>query len=343
LFHFGPTAACRFSEGDVGTGLFDLRFEEMTAADFEGFVFPGGKPHSGPRPARSEAGRWTLVATHRSGSVDVVVASARRRNFVVVGGILALLAASAVLVVRSAQRARHMASRQLEFVATVSHELRTPLAVICSAGENLADGLVTDAATVREYGSVVRDEGRRLAGMVERVLDFAGNYSGKRLLHLEPMELRPFLEECEAAVSHAISEAGVTLEGRYADVLPRVKADRQALRRVVVNLLENAAKHGAAGGLVRLEAGVDEAAPGNVRIAVVDRGVGVPADEIGAVFEPFFRGRDAVRRQLPGSGLGLSLVDRIVKAHGGKVSVASVSGGETSFCVTLPAFSGEKE
>jgi len=340
LFQFGPQGSREVPDGDARVGLFELRFEEMTPADFDGFVTPGGRPHHmGPRPFRGDSGRWQLVATHRNGSVDVVVAAAKRRNLAVVGGILALLAASGVLVIRSAQRARRMANRQLEFVATVSHELRTPLAVICSAGENLADGIVSDSATVREYGGVVRDEGRRLARMVERVLDFAGSYSGRRLLHLERTELQPFLDECAAAAAPALAEAGLVLERSDAEGLPDVNADRGALRRVIVNLVENAAKHGGEGGLVRLQVETSRSAPGApvVQISVSDRGPGIPKDELASVFEPFFRGREAVRRQVPGSGLGLCLVDRIVRSHGGRVSVRSAPGAGSTFTVTLPA------
>ena len=324
LFHFGPVSPRERPEGDTNVGLFDLRFEEMTPADFDGFVFPGGRArHAGPRPSRGDSGRWRLVATHRDGSVDVVVAAARRRNFAVVGAILALLGASGILVVRSAQRARRMANRQLEFVATVSHELRTPLAVICSAGENLADGIVSDSATVREYGAVVRDEGRRLAGMVERVLDFAGTYSGRRLLHLESTEVEPLLDECEAAAAPALAEAGLVLERASADGLPRVNADRGALRRVIVNLIENAAKHGGEGGYVCLRgrsSGSDSGCPSCGSRSATGASAS-RATRSRSIFEPFFRGREAVRRQVPGSGLGLCLVDRLVRAHGGRVTV----------------------
>ena len=90
------------------------------------------------------------------------------------------------MIVTSSQRARRLADQQVEFVAGVSHELRTPVAVVCSAGENLADGLVRDPAEVRLYGATIRDEGRRLAEMVEQVLEFAGITSRERVRAREP-------------------------------------------------------------------------------------------------------------------------------------------------------------
>src|SRR5262249_35603336 len=122
---------------------------------------------------------WQLVLTHQAGSLDVAVQKARDKNLAIGFGILLLLGVSVALTLLSAQRERRLAQQQMQFVSAVSHELRTPLAVICSAGENLADGVVQDSERARKYGTLVRNEGHRLAEMVEQVLDFAGIQSGK--------------------------------------------------------------------------------------------------------------------------------------------------------------------
>jgi signal transduction histidine kinase len=251
---------------------------------------------------------------------------------------LALLAASAVLVVVSAQRARRLADRQIEFVAGVSHELRTPIAVICSAGENLADGVVADAERVRQYGRVVRDEGRRLAEMVEQVLDFAGTYSGRRRWRLEEVSVAELLAECAESATPALREASLVIESRVDPGLPRVRADRAALARAVQNLLQNAICHGGEGGWIGLRARLSrERGRTEVKITVEDHGPGVPATEVGHLFEPFFRGALALARQVRGSGLGLSLVKRIVEAHGGTVGVETEAGRGSAFTIALPA------
>jgi len=277
------------------------------------------------------------VVTHRAGSVDQVVAAARRRNLAVSAGILALLAASVVLVVASAQRARRLADRQLEFVAGVSHELRTPVAVICSAGENLADGVVEDRDTVRQYGRVVRDEGRRLAEMVEQVLDFAGTYSGRRGYRFEDVDVMALVEESLGALGQTVREGGVEMETRVEPGLPPLRADRGALRRALVNLLQNAVKFGGDGRWVGLRAESGAAGRREVRITVEDRGLGIPPAEQRRLFEPFFRGEEALSRQIRGSGLGLSLVKRIVDAHGGAVEISTSPGRGSAFTLVLPA------
>jgi signal transduction histidine kinase len=297
---------------------------------------PGRLP--GPRGLGLDRGRWRLVVSHRAGPVEAVVAAARRRNLAVGAGTLALLAASALLVTVSAQRARRLADRQLEFVAGVSHELRTPLAVICSAGENLADGVVDQREEVAQYGRLVRDEGRRLTAMVEGVLELAGTYSGRRRWSAQDLSVLELLVDCMAAVLPALHEAGLRVESRVEPGLPRVRADRAALTRAVQNLLQNAIRHGGEGGWIGLRAELSrDVGRTEIAITVEDRGPGVPASEIGHIFEPFFRGTRALERQVRGTGLGLSLVKRIAEAHGGTVRVKSEVGRGSAFTITLPA------
>ena len=170
---------------DVTVGMFDLRLDELAKlADGQ----PGFLPRMRStdrvaitilrRGGSSDAkrivstgtdtqGAWQMRVQHRSGSLDTLVAASRRRNAAVGIGILGLLTASIALVIISAQRQQRLARQQMEFVAAVSHELRTPLAVICSAGENLADGVVTDPGQIKRYGSLVETEGRRLSAMVD--------------------------------------------------------------------------------------------------------------------------------------------------------------------------------
>jgi signal transduction histidine kinase len=208
--------------------------------------------------------------------------------------------------------------------------------VICSAGENLADGVVEDRDTVRQYGRVVRDEGRRLAEMVEQVLDFAGTYSGRRNYRFEDVDVGTVVEESLSALGPAAREA-VEVETRIEPGLPALRADRGALRRALVNLLQNAVKFGGEGRWVGLRAESGAAGRREVRITVEDRGLGIPPSEQRRLFEPFFRGEQALSRQIHGSGLGLSLVKRIVDAHGGAMAVTTTPGRGSAFTLILPA------
>src|SRR6185295_19784942 len=111
------------------------------------------------------------------------------------------------LLVISTRRAQHLAQQQMEFVSAVTHELRTPLAVIRSAGENLADGVIDERGQVQRYGALIAGEGRRLTEMVEQVLEFAGAQSGRKNYELRPLEPERVIDDALAALHLPLSES----------------------------------------------------------------------------------------------------------------------------------------
>ncbi|HZG52345.1 MAG TPA: histidine kinase dimerization/phospho-acceptor domain-containing protein, partial [Pyrinomonadaceae bacterium] len=234
------------------------------------------------RLSETKPGGWQLVVTHVAGSLDAAVGQARRRSLLVSFGILVLLGGSVALIFVSTHRAERLARRQVEFVAGVTHELRTPLAVICSAGENLADGVIDDRQQVRRYGVVIHSEGRRLAEMVEQVLEFAGAQSGRREFELAPVAVGRMIDAALAAC-HAGAQAvepEFEIERDVPADLPPVMADAAALGRALQNLLSNALKYGGESRWVKLSAracggGRGGGAGSEVRIRVEDRGAGV--------------------------------------------------------------------
>jgi signal transduction histidine kinase len=298
----------------------------------------GGTGPSGSPPilraTMVKAAGWKLVVEHPSGSLERAVGQARRRNLAISMSVLGVLGASLGFLVVTTRRAQDLARRQIDFVATVSHELRTPLAVIRSAADNLADGVIDDGARIREYGELMRTEGRRLSDLVEQILVFAGLQSGPRAIATAPIVIGELLRDVIAACEPAAAAAGVRIEPNVAGGLPAVRGDADALRRVFQNLVGNAIKYGADGKWV----GVDARAAGDgVEVSVSDRGIGIPPSEQAKIFEPFYRAPEVVHAQIQGAGLGLSLVSRIVAAHGGRISVKSAPGAGSTFAVVLPA------
>jgi len=301
-----------------------------------GSIPDAGPPEDGlPEPERP----WLLVARHRGGSFEAAVASVERRNLATGFGVLALVAATALVLVASAQRAKRLARQQLEFVTGVTHELNTPLAAIRSAGQNLAAGIVTEPAQVRRYGDLIEKEGGRLTALVAQVLDFAGIESGSRAYAREPLSLTALVDDVLRDHRLVLEQSGIALEREIAADLPELCGDAAALRRMIANLLTNAAKFAAAGKWigVRASARPDGRA---VVLRVEDRGPGIPREERERVFEPFYRGPVAERNDAPGSGLGLSLVRHVVRAHGGSVRVEAGEGGGATLVVELPAPAG---
>ena len=155
--------------------------------------------------------RWRLLVRHRAGSLEAAVSHARWRNLGLSFGILMLMTVSVGLIVIAARRAQALARQQMEFVAGVSHELRTPVSVIAAAADNLAQGVVTEPGRVKQYGSAIQTEARRLADTVERVLQFAGIQAGRASGHRVAVSPAEIVEEALAA-----SGAGDRRRGRGA-------------------------------------------------------------------------------------------------------------------------------
>jgi signal transduction histidine kinase len=284
-------------------------------------------------PGGVNQGAWVMRARYRSGTLESIVASSRRRNLAISIGVLGLLGAAFILILAAAQRQRRLARQQMEFVASVSHELRTPLAVICSAGENLADGVVAEAGQVRTYGALIESEGRRLGDMVERVLEFAGISAGVSIRERGGVDVAAIAADAVRGISADARACDVTVTLRVEGTLPPLTADANTLRSAVQNIVGNAVKYSTKGGVVDV---TTRSTAAGVEIRVADRGLGIDAVDLPHIFEPFFRGRRAVDAQVRGTGVGLSVVRHAVAAHHGTIAVDSTVGEGTVVTVTLP-------
>jgi signal transduction histidine kinase len=314
----------------------------VARGDQRGNVFRGrGGPGGGPGGPGGPGGRdavphWNVHVLHRAGSLDIAVSHARLRNLLVSFGVLLLLGASMGLVLMTTGRARRLAAQQMEFVAGVSHELRTPLAVIRSAAENLADGVVADPKQVKRYGDVIAGEGRRLTQMVEQIMEFAGFESGRATLDVRPADLGGIIEEALRGADPLVREHHATIERRVTNELPAVLVDPSAVSRSLQNLIVNALKYGGAPPAVVIEARRAEGGRREVSVTISDNGAGIAARDLPHIFEPFYRGGDATARQIHGSGLGLSLVKRIMDELGGRITVRTDAGKGSAFTLHLP-------
>lgn len=343
-----------FASSDVTTRIFGLEADGLRSLlESDGTSSPGSEPPAARRlislrfmkrstvssatSSSEEDGRWQLLIKHQAGSLAAAVSSARYRNLAISFGILLLLGTGIVMTAISTRRAERLAGQQINFVAGVTHELRTPLAVICSAGENLADGVVESPRKVAHYGEVIYREGRRLTEMVEQVLEFAGAQSGRRRYDLQSIEVADCIGDALAGCQAQIEEKGFHVETAIDPNLPPVKGDGPALKRALQNLISNAIKYDGDSRWARVSAQISTRKKENeVRITVEDRGLGISSSDLNQIFEPFYRGHEAVAAQIKGSGVGLSLVKQIVEAHGGRISVKSRPGSGSVFTLHLP-------
>ena len=298
----------------------------------------GAPPSPPPSAATSPPPyAWTLMLRHKQGSVESAVQANQRRNVFLSFGILGILGVGIMLIFTSAQRARNLADRQMNFVAGVSHELRTPLAVILSASQNLADGVVTDPKRLKKYGELISHEGRRLTDMIENMLELAGIQSGKKKYAREAIHVQEL-------VDHALDTWGKTIDQEnfhvHVDIepnLPHIEGDPRALQTALSNLISNAIKYSNGHKSIEITARRNQKGfKKEVVIEVTDKGKGIPPEEQPKIFEEFYRGKTATKAQIHGNGIGLSLVKKTMDAHQGSVSVHSKINEGSTFTLRFP-------
>jgi len=223
-----------------------------------------------------------------------------------------------------------------DFVANASHELRTPLAAIRGFAETLLEnGALTDAER-RSYLEIIDRHAQRLTHIVSDLLELSTIERGR--IRLEPVEL-----DVDAVVDSLVRDSGPRFQERRLEVhhsssgRATALADPRAVEQILTNLLDNAVKYTEPGGRIEIQV---ESGPTKVRVRVRDTGIGIPEQDLGRIFERFYRVDKARSRALGGTGLGLAIVKHLVQSLGGEISVKSELGAGSTFTFTLPRAGG---
>jgi two-component system, cell cycle sensor histidine kinase DivJ len=225
------------------------------------------------------------------------------------------------------------------FLATMSHELRTPLNAIIGFSEMMIqeDLLMLDAARRKEYAQLINDSGQHLLSVVNGILDMSKMESGNFEIAPEPFAPRAALLHCCNLLALKARESGVDLVTRAPDDLPVMTGDPRAFKQIALNLVANAIKFTDRGGMVTVSATVEGA---RLMVRITDTGVGIAADDLKRIGDPFFQAGTTYERKHEGTGLGLSIVKGLVGLHNGDINVQSKVGEGTTVTVALPlAFS----
>jgi signal transduction histidine kinase len=214
----------------------------------------------------------------------------------------------------------------------VSHELRTPLALIRLYAETLEMGRLKNPEKYHEYYQIIRKESERLSSLINNILDFSRIEAGRKEYDFRETDLRELVCNTMESYRYQIEQQGFTLEEKI-DPVPPMKVDREAVTRSLVNLVNNALKYSQDQKYIGVNLYRDN---GSVKLEVVDHGIGIPKIEQPKIFEKFYRVGDPLVHNTKGSGLGLSLVQHIVHAHGGAVQVESTPGRGSKFIISIP-------
>ena len=277
---------------------------------------------------------WRAGIRDTCESPEQIAAYQFRHNAMWTGGAFVVLLGAIALALGAVMRQMRLSQMKSEFVSNVSHELRTPLSSIRVFGEYMRLGRVSQAEKVREYGEYIEAESRRLTQLINNILDFSKIESAEKQYRFCEVDVTDLVEQTVAAFAVPLRDQSVEIAFHPpAQRPPLLRVDKDAIGQAIMNLLDNALKY--SNGEKVIEVGLT-ADRGEVRISVRDHGIGIAAGEHKKIFEKFYRVGSGLVHDVKGSGLGLSIVQHVAQAHGGRVEVSSEPGNGSTFTIVLP-------
>ena len=256
-----------------------------------------------------------------------------QRSFMILGVLSVLLIGGLTLTYKAVSKEMAVAKLKSDFVSNVSHELRTPLALIRLYAETLELGRVQTAEKTGEYYRIIRTESERLTALINNILDFSRIEAGRKEYEFRETDICELVHNTLESYRDQIQQQGFAFEEQIEKDIPKVRVDREAIARSVVNLVNNALKYSAQDKFIAVKL---YRTNGSVKLEVSDRGIGIARNEQTKIFEKFYRAGDPLVHNTKGSGLGLSLVRHIAEAHGGNIDVESTLGMGSKFTLWLP-------
>lgn len=234
---------------------------------------------------------------------------------------------------RDVRRELRVAQLRSDFVSSVSHELKTPLTAIRMFAETLRLRDEFDPVTRAEYLDTIVSESERLTRLLNNVLDLSKIEQGQKLYRREPTSLADVADRAARALEHPLARDDFRLHVEIDDGLATASVDGDAMEQAILNLITNSMKYSGESRDINLKL---RAQNGHAIIEVADRGIGIPADVQSRLTEKFFRVRSPENEQIPGTGLGLTIVEHTARAHGGYLTIASTIGEGSTFAIHLP-------
>ena len=277
--------------------------------------------------------QFNVGIAREGGTVEEAVNKRKNQNLIALALLMVVMVIGVSLVFRNVQREMELAQKKADFVSNVSHEIRTPLALINMFAETLLLGRVKDENKKHEYYEIITKEVNRLSNMLNRILSFSKIEADKREYQKQPLDLSEVVEDVMNTYSYHLESNGFEHSIQLADQQLPIKADKEALIEVLVNLIDNGMKY----SLEHKQLDVSTGRQGDYAyVAVKDKGMGIAKNQLDKLFEKFYRVPTGDVHDTKGSGLGLSIVKHIVDAHGGSINIESKPGEGSEFKVLIP-------
>ena len=254
-------------------------------------------------------------------------------DYTILGALSLLMIGGIFLTYRNISKEMNLARLKSDFVANVSHELRTPLALIRLYAETLELGRLNSKEKYHEYYRIIREESERLSALINNILDFSRIEAGRKEYEFKETNLSDLVRSTLDSYRFQIEQNGFAFEENISRDIPPVNVDREAIARSLLNLVNNALKYSKDKKYIGVNL---YRANGSVKLEVCDHGIGISPTEQEKIFEKFYRCGDPLVHNIKGSGLGLSLVRHIARAHGGDVQVESAPEKGSKFTIELP-------
>ncbi len=236
---------------------------------------------------------------------------------------------------------KKMENYRREFLGNVSHELKTPIFAIQGFSETLLDGGLDDQRFNRSFVEKILRNAGRLGNLADDLAEISKIETGELKMRMAPFNVERLIEEVVESLEPMAQANTLDLQAHFSDRLPPVQGDRERIRQVLINLVDNAVKYNNPGG--RVEVVARRLPAGEVKISVVDNGIGVAPYDIPRLTERFFRADKSRSRAQGGTGLGLAIVKHILGAHARRLVVESTPGTGSTFGFTLPVAEAVKE
>ncbi len=277
---------------------------------------------------------WSLVLTREPTGMLTTFLKASSGIFIYIFlFIVVVLLLGLFFTLQIINRELVLSKMKSDFISTVSHEFKSPLTSVRQMTEMLFDERIKSESRKKEYYAVMLEQTERLSHLIDNILDFSRLEEGRKEFRFEMTNMDELITHVKSVFQKSVTDEGFVVSLSIPERLPELVVDQDAIQQVLYNLLDNSYKYSGNSKKIILEAKKDGK---SVEISVRDFGIGIQRDDRNKIFDRFYRGGNELTRSIQGSGIGLTIVKKIIEAHHGTVSFESTPGKGSTFFVSLP-------